>query len=182
MGTDFFIFYFLFFFLSSMLWKGLKELTFNERQLSNFYLPIELVYGHHPLPRALLMCKAGFLHPRAVNSKVPPKLSFATSGSGEEETSSSGAFGFCLSAAFLPAPSHFSLHGGNSVSRCTLRKQGCEVFNDPCGSEHWSLLSISECYNTIHRGLQKGKKKKRDKLLISNWEIIHGSWLTSLRK
>lgn len=56
-----------------MLQKGLKEMTFKEKQLFIFYLPIELMYSSQPLPRALLMRKAGFLQPIAVHIEVLPE-------------------------------------------------------------------------------------------------------------
>jgi len=62
------------------------------------------------------------------------QLSFAAAGSGEEVLVP--CVSIYLSAALPSAPSHLSLHGGNSISRCTLRKQGSEVVSDPCGSEH----------------------------------------------
>lgn len=56
-----------------------------------------------------------------------------------------------------------------------IRVFGCEVVNDPCGSEHFRVLYNSE-WSSVR------KKKKEDKLFTNNWCITHDSWLNNYWK
>lgn len=149
--------HFVLFFYFSILWKGLKEWTFNGKQLLICYLLLELMYGSQPLCRALVTCKAGICIPLLyilvlLSTTLSWRLQVRWGGD---------VWSWCL--LFFPQCC-LSIHPLPSLTATAFQdvpwvSRGSES-NILMIPEHWSLLSISECYNTLHIGTVHKKKKK----------------------